>query len=54
MFILKLIRKIEFLISDRNHYVDILRRGGVTIGEGCYIEKDTLFGSEPYLIKTWK
>lgn len=28
MFILKLIRKIEFLISDRNHYVDILRRGG--------------------------
>lgn len=51
MFISKLIKKIEFLLSDRKHYVDILRRGGVTIGEGCYIEKDTLFGSEPYLIK---
>lgn len=28
MFIIRLIRKIEFLISDRNHYVDILRREG--------------------------
>ena len=28
MFILRLIRKIEIIISDRNHYDDILRRGG--------------------------
>lgn len=28
MFLSKLIKKIEFLLSDRNHYVDILRRGG--------------------------
>ena len=32
MFILRLIRKIEIIISDRNHYDDILRRGGG--GEG--------------------
>lgn len=51
MFIRKLINKIEFLLCSREHYVQILRRGGVTIGEDCYIEKDTLFGSEPYLIK---
>lgn len=51
MFIRKLINKIEFLLCSREQYIQILRRGGVTIGEDCYIEKDTLFGSEPYLIK---
>ena len=51
MFIKKIINKMEFLLSSRDHYIKILRREGVTIGENCYIEKDTLFGSEPYLIK---
>ena len=33
MFILRLIRKIEIIISDRNHYDDILRRGGGERGQ---------------------
>lgn len=32
-------------------WIDHLRSKGVTIGEGCEIHRDVMWGSEPYLIK---
>lgn len=37
-------------IFHRENYIDLLRRQGVKIGEGCDINNSVIFGSEPYLI----
>lgn len=36
--------------ATNHQYVEILKRGGVQIGNGCTINKDVIFGTEPYLI----
>ena len=46
----KLIEKLRILLADQNQYISILRKKGMTIGEGCDIDKTAYFGSEPYLI----
>lgn len=46
----KIISRIELMLATREGYIKILRRNGVKIGEGCYVEKNAIFGSEPYLI----
>lgn len=37
-------------IFHRENYIDLLRRQGAKIGEGCDINNSVIFGSEPYLI----
>ena len=45
-----LIKKIQKLVSSNEQYIKILRKEGISIGEGCTINKDVVFGTEPYLI----
>ena len=47
----RFINKIKFILFNQEQYIDYLRGLGVQIGENCEIYKNTLFGSEPYLIK---
>ena len=46
----KMFYKIYIMFISNNKYVDFLRQQGVKIGKDCYIEKNVVFGSEPYLI----
>lgn len=42
--------KIVCAIVSQNNYIDILRRRGAVIGEGCYIDKSALI-PEPMLVR---
>lgn len=46
----KLIQKVKILTASESQYIEILRRGGVKIGNGCIVDKTAEFGTEPYLI----
>lgn len=37
-------------LASNDQYINILRKSGVIIGNGCTINKDANFGTEPYLI----
>lgn len=43
-------RKFFGHIMSNNRYINLLRKDGVKIGDGCVIWKNVVFGSEPYLI----
>ena len=45
-----LYRKIRIIMASNEKYNDILRNDGVKIGKNCTINKDVIFGTEPYLI----
>ena len=42
--------KIKKALANGSRFVDIVRKDGVNIGEGCIIDKRVVFGTEPYLI----
>ncbi len=44
------IRKIRMILANNNQYIELLRADGVNIGNNCEIQKDVVFGSEPFLI----
>lgn len=44
------INYIKKLMMSRQEYIEFLRKKGVSIGEGCDINKTANFGSEPWLI----
>lgn len=46
----KVFNKIIWNIASEDKRIKILRKRGVKIGDRCYIEKNVVFGSEPYLI----
>ena len=46
----KIMKKIIWNIITDKKRIEILRKRGVKIGEKTYIEKNVVFGSEPYLI----
>ncbi len=41
---------IKIKLANNNQYIRYLRSIGVIIGNGCTINKDANFGTEPYLI----
>lgn len=45
-----LLKRIKMRVASNEEYINILRDEGIRIGEGCTINKDVVFGSEPYLI----
>lgn len=49
--IIKTYKYIRKKLISKEKYIELLRATGVEIGEGCSIEKDVFFGSEPYLIR---
>ena len=46
----KIMKKIVWNIITDKKRIEILRKRGVKIGDKTYIEKNVVFGSEPYLI----
>ena len=42
--------KLRKALANGQRFVDLVRKDGVTIGEGCVIDKRVVFGTEPYLI----
>lgn len=44
------VRKIIIYLYNNDQYIAYLRKTGVKIGKGCSITKDSVFGTEPYLI----
>lgn len=47
---LNLINRIRIRVVSDERYIVLLRKKGMTIGNGCSFNKDVLFGTEPYLI----
>lgn len=45
-----LLRKLLAHILSNNKYINLLRKDGIKIGDGCVIWKNVVFGSEPYLV----
>ena len=41
---------IKVRLASDEKFISMLRDRGITIGSGCQINKDVLFGTEPYLI----
>ena len=50
MKIRTMVYKLKKLLASEQTYVNILKRGGVMIGENCIVDKTAEFGTEPYLI----
>ncbi len=46
----RLIERIKTALASNEEYIALLRKKGVTIGSGCSISKEVVFGTEPYLI----
>lgn len=51
---MKLFDKIYKKICNSEKYIDYLRKQGVSIEEGCIVDKTAFFGSEPWLIRIGK
>ena len=47
----RLINKVKKYFYNQRQYQNYLKRSGLKIGDGCEINKDVCFGSEPYLIE---
>lgn len=47
---INLIKRIQKIVFSNEQYIKILRKEGIRIGEGCMINKDVVFGTEPYLV----
>lgn len=45
-----LLKRIKMMAASNEQYIEILRDEGIRIGVGCTINKDVVFGTEPYLI----
>ena len=45
-----ILKKIFISMMNNEQYVNFLKNKGIKIGEKCVIEKDVIFGSEPFLI----
>lgn len=50
MKIRTMVYTLKKLLASEQTYVNILKRGGVKIGENCIVDKTAEFGTEPYLI----
>lgn len=50
MKLFKLMTKIYIKLMNNKKYISYLRKAGVTIGDNCDINKNCIFGTEPYLI----
>lgn len=50
MYLYNLFNKLRKISVNNKQYINILRRGGVNIGENCIIDKTAEFGTEPYLV----
>lgn len=46
----RLIQKYKIWKANNDQYIDILRKSGLKVGEGCIISKTAYFGGEPWLI----
>lgn len=51
---MKVLNKIKIWMYSQKQYINYLRKIGVKIGDGCFIDKTAFFGSEPWLISIGK
>ena len=51
MLFTRIIRKAKKSFMSKKKYTEYLRKQGAIIGENCDIDKNSYFGSEPWLIK---
>ena len=45
------LRKIKIWKANDEEYIELLRKTGLIVGEGCSISKTAYFGGEPWLIR---